>query len=142
METNKCINHINWINNALKEENKLLLQELKIRKQERPFLLNRTYQTYSQSFLVYFKLHMTFEKGFNLSINSIPINKKGLISLNEIYLKRIKYFYQKAFSEINVSKTEINVPYQLMESQMVKLKSINKLINKLEFSLDYLIKHL
>ena len=68
-----------------------------------------------------------------------------LRTLMQIYVKgsvEAVDIYQKAFNEINVSKTEINVPYQLMESQIVKLKSINKLINKLEFSLDYLIKHL
>lgn len=140
MESNKCINHINWINSALKEENKLLLQEIKIRKQERQFILNRNYQSFNQTFLLYFKLHLTFEKGFRLSLNSIPINKQGLISLKEIYLKRMQYYYQKAVKEFNDSKIEIVAPFQLFESQNNKLKSMCKLINKLEYSMDYLIK--
>jgi len=142
MESSKCINHINWINNALKEENKLLLQEIKVRQQERQFMLNRNYQLFYQTYLTYFKLHLTLEKGFYLSINTIPVNKKGLINLKEIYLKRLKYYHQKLYADLNNCKLEINVSFQLFESQLHKLKTINKLLNKLEYGIDYLIKYI
>lgn len=139
---NKCLNHLTWILNATKEQNRLLFQEIKLRMNEKPFILNKNFQKYFYTFTIYLKLSFNIEKGYRLLLSGNKINKKSVLSLRNTYLLRAAIQFRESGNYLKASRSEIDVPSALFASLYGKMKAVSSLLLQLENDMDYLIRNL
>lgn len=141
-QINKCLNHLMWLLNALKEHNKILLKDLKNKMNDKAFVLNKNFQKYFYSITLYLKVEKNIEKGYQLLLSSSKINKKSILTLKNIYLYRCNIQFNEASNYFKLSKNELNVPLSIYNIIIPEMKNIASLLNKLENDMNFLILNL
>ena len=135
----KCLNHLSWIFQAIREQNKRTFQETKLRMNDKAFALNKNFQQYFYSFTMYLRIFDKTMKGFTLLVSNPPLKRLPFIPLRNTYLVRAAIHFKEAGNHLKAARTELSVPGQLFGTLYQDMKAISSLLATLERDLDYLI---
>lgn len=134
---NKYINHVTWLNNALKEHNKFLNIEVKSLSKEKYFLINKSFQKANYFLQIYLKLSQNFIKGYQLLIINNRLNKIHLFNLKNNYLIRSKMYFSD-FS-MYIKQLRIEIASNKLSTIVLEIKNITSLLTNLESDINFLI---